>query len=166
MQTYQEYRKWVTSTAECVIDRLRDYPETDPSDALWETCDGQVVYYTDGASVMEHTDNPDAISDVGVGDLSGESWVGIRQRFAVWAFQYDVSDAFWPMLETLRADWATARAAYDEAHDNGDPFVDIELSTGEARVYTEYDEDTPGAVDGDVRGVADFNVADEPTWLD
>lgn len=86
--TYREYREQIEGLAECAADSARN--GTDYSDACHEAADGSFCYYSDHEAVMEHTDNPDAIAEVGLDFGQDDDWTSIRSKFAGWAVLADV----------------------------------------------------------------------------
>ena len=107
--TYHEYYEQVRGIADDVAEALRDEADTghamgvDPSDLIHERIDSHtwITYYHYQGAIMEHTDNPTALTDeIGADALQGVTgWYDIRQAFAFWAFRADVEAYYWDRFD-------------------------------------------------------------------
>lgn len=74
--------------ADDVMDHIAD------QDLISELVDGSswIIYYDSARSVMDYTDNPDALLDIGAGFATGATFNEIAQQFAFCAMEQDVRD--------------------------------------------------------------------------
>ena len=109
-RSYKEYWDSVRSFAQELLDEYQvktqaDYEKhrDDISDRLWETVDGTswIIYTANAEAVMHHTDNEDAILDVGFDGSSVKCWSDVVTQFAFYAMQQDLQDELARLVEAL-----------------------------------------------------------------
>ena len=90
--TTQDYWKSVKSIA---TETREEYPNPDDDerhDYIWETVDGSewIIYYANNETVLDATNNHDAIDDVGLEATT--DWKQSRMTCAFYAMLQDVND--------------------------------------------------------------------------
>ncbi len=98
--TYSDYWKTVAESADFLAEEVRSLEEINDDfyDMLHEYVDGHqwIIYTFYNTQIMRHTDNSDAVFDIGVGVPEGaESWTDIVLGFAFYAFYQDIEQNFW-----------------------------------------------------------------------
>ncbi len=86
--TEYEYNQMVKSLAENVADLVEE--GEDESESLHSEVDNALIYYSDQRAVIQHTDNLDAVDEMG-GEIPQEAQEAIA-TIAFYALMQDVQD--------------------------------------------------------------------------
>tara|TARA_R110000824_G_scaffold400021_1_gene606611 strand:- start:127 stop:462 length:336 start_codon:yes stop_codon:yes gene_type:complete len=98
--TYFEYWKEVRELAKSIVDKEEYDEDTDEWEILMERVDSHnwTTYTYKCHQIMEHTNNVDAVSDLGMERSHEMYWTETVCLFAFWAFYEDISEAMSEIL--------------------------------------------------------------------
>lgn len=105
-----EYSDSVEGIAEDILNELEvktqedfENVENDVHDRVWENVDSSqwIIYYTKNLTVLEQSQNSDAIDDAGIDLDTSQGWRHILAQVAFFAMEADVKDAIKRQVEDL-----------------------------------------------------------------